>query len=287
LKTSRVCRQTHTDSTQENDALNDKPTLNTGYTVVGIVAPVAVAVVAVAVWQTFVWASGVSPLVLPSPLEVCVALKKERVDLVEAAWCTTGAALTGLTASTVLGVLTAFAFSQSRIVRRTFYPYAILLQTVPIIAIAPIIVISFGRGFHSVALVSLVISLFPIITNTTTGLLQINAGHLDLFELHSASWWQTLWKLRLPTSLPYLISGVRIAGGAAIVGAIVGEFFVGSSQPGLGSMIQKKAGSIAMDELFATVFVCTLLGVTMFGTITLAGEWILKRFFGMSLSGVR
>jgi NitT/TauT family transport system permease protein len=272
---------------QETDTLKDKPTRYNGHAVVGIVAPITVAVAVVVVWQTFVWVSAVSPLVLPSPLQVCSALLKERTDLVEAAWCTTCAALTGLVASTLIGVLTAFAFSQSRTVRRTFYPYAILLQTVPIIAIAPIIVISFGRGFHSVALVSLVISLFPIITNTTTGLLQIDGGHLDLFELHSATWWQTLWKLRLPSSLPYLISGVRIAGGAAIVGAIVGEFFVGSSQPGLGSMIQKKAAGIAMDELFATVFVSTLLGVTIFGTITLIGEWILKRFFGMSLSGVR
>ncbi|MCP4169289.1 MAG: ABC transporter permease subunit [Fuerstiella sp.] len=272
---------------QEIDALDDKPTLNTGYKAAGVVAPVAVAVVVVAVWQAFVWVSDVSPLVLPSPLQICSALARESGDLVDAAWCTACAALTGLAASTLLGVLTAFAFSQSRIVRRTFYPYAILLQTVPIIAIAPIIVISFGRGFHSVALVALVISLFPIITNTTTGLLQVDAGHQDLFELHSATWWQTLWKLRLPSSLPYLISGVRIAGGAAIVGAIVGEFFVGSSQPGLGSMIQKKAAGIAMDELFATVFVSTLLGVIVFGTITLAGEWILKRFFGMSLSGVR
>jgi len=272
---------------QENDALNDKPAQNTGHTAVGVLAPVAVAVAMVALWQLFVWATDVSPLVLPSPLQVCRAVAREGSDLVEATWCTTCAALTGLTASTLIGVLTAFAFSQSRTVRRTFYPYAILLQTVPIIAIAPIIVISFGRGFHSVALVSLVISLFPIITNTTTGLLQIDAGHLDLFELNSATWWQTLWKLRLPSSLPYLISGVRIAGGAAIVGAIVGEFFVGSSQPGLGSMIQKKAAGIAMDELFATVFVSTLLGVTIFGAITTAGEWILRRFFGMSLDGVR
>ena len=275
------------DSMQEDDALNAKPTLNTPHTAVGIIAPVAVAVAVVAVWQTFVWVNDVSPLVLPSPLQVCFALINERADLVEAAWCTTYAALTGLTASTLIGVLTAFAFSQSRTVRRTFYPYAILLQTVPIIAVAPIIVISFGRGFYSVALVSLVISLFPIITNTTTGLLQIDARHRELFELHSATWWQTLWKLRLPSSLPYLISGVRIAGGAAIVGAIVGEFFVGSSQPGLGAMIQKKAAGIAMDELFATVFVSTILGVTIFGIITVIGERILKRFFGMSLSGVR
>ncbi|MCP4173171.1 MAG: ABC transporter permease subunit [Fuerstiella sp.] len=272
---------------KENGSLNDRPVLHIGHMAVGIGAPVAVAVIAVTGWQAFIWVTGVSPLVLPSPWQVGHALIKERVDLVEAAWCTTCAALIGLAASTVLGVLTAFAFSQSSIVRRTFYPYAILLQTVPVIAIAPIIVISFGRGFHSVALVSLVISLFPIITNTTTGLLQIDAGHLELFKLHSATWWQTLWKLRLPSSLAYVVSGIRIAGGVAVVGAIVGEFFVGTSQPGLGAMIQRKAAGLAMDELFATVCVSTLLGVTMFGTITLIGEWILKRFFGMSLSGVR
>ena len=155
--------------------------------------------------------------------------------------------------SIVAGTSLAFLFSQSAMIRRALFPYAVLLQTVPIIAIAPIVIVSFGRGFFSVALVSSVISLFPIVTNTTTGLLQIDPNLLDLFRLNSASRWQTLWKLRLPSSLPFLLAGIRIACGSAIVGAIVGEFFVGSGQPGLGAMIQRKSASLDLADLYATV----------------------------------
>ena len=193
--------------------------------------------------------------------------------------------MVGLFGSVVFGVSSAFAFSQSRLIRSAFYPYAILLQTVPIIAIAPIVVIAVDRGFYGVALISMIISIFPIITSTTTGLLQVDLNLLELFRLNSATRWQTLWRLRLPNALPYLISGIRIAGGAAIVGAIVGEFFVGSSLKGLGVMIERKKSGIHTDELYATVLVSTLLGIAVFAIVTVVGEWILKRFFGMSLSG--
>ncbi len=163
-----------------------------------------------------------------------------------------------------------------------------LLQTIPIIAIAPIVIVAFGRGFFSVSLVAAVISLFPIVTSTTTGLLQIDPNLQDLFRLNGATRLQTLLKLRVPSSLPFLISGIRIASGSAIVGAIVGEFFVGSSQPGLGAMIQMKANSaLDMSELYATVLTSTFLGTVSFGAVTLLGEWILRRWFGMSLSGQR
>jgi hypothetical protein len=119
--------------------------------------------------------------------------------------------------------------------------------TVPIIAIAPIVIVSLGRGFSSVAVVSAILGLFPIITSTTTGLLQVDGMLLDLFRLYRASRWQTLLKLRVPAALPYLISGIRIASGSSIVGAIVGEFFVGDGTPGLGSLIQRKSASLVLS----------------------------------------
>jgi len=249
------------------------------------IAPVVVTLFVLAAWQFGVWASGISNIVIPSPVEVWQALVRQAPQLLEACIQTATAALVGLFGSVVFGVSCAFAFSQSRLIRSAFYPYAILLQTVPIIAIAPIVVIAVDRGFYGVALISMIISIFPIITSTTTGLLQVDSNLLELFQLNSATRWQTLWKLRLPNSLPYLISGIRIAGGAAIVGAIVGEFFVGSSLKGLGVLIERKKSGIHTDELYATVLVSTLLGITVFAIVTVAGEWILKRFFGMSLSG--
>lgn len=250
-----------------------------------LAAPVFVSLVVLVVWHAGVKVSGISKIVIPAPLEVAHALYEQAPRLAEACLQTATAALVGLSASLVAGVLCAFAFSQSRLIRSAFYPYAILIQTVPIIAIAPIVVIAVDRGFYGVALISMIISIFPIITSTTTGLLQVDQNLLELFQLNNATRWQTLWKLRLPNALPYLISGIRIAGGAAIVGAIVGEFFVGSSLKGLGVLIERKKSGIHTDELYATVLVSTLLGIAVFTTITIAGEWVLKRFFGMSLSG--
>ena len=250
-----------------------------------IAAPILVLAMALTLWQAVAWFTAVDEVILPSPASVLSALTTLRQNLLEAAVRTAKAAAVGLLCSTILGVTTAFVFSQSTMLRRALYPYAILLQTVPIIAVAPMVVIAFGRGLPSVALIAMILSLFPIITSTTTGLLQVDRNLLDLFHLHSATRWQLFWKLRLPNSLPYLINGVRIAGGAAIVGAIVGEFFVGSSQPGLGAMIQRKAARIATDELYATVIVSTLLGVAMFAAISIVGELVLSRFFGMSLEG--
>jgi NitT/TauT family transport system permease protein len=253
--------------------------------VADVLVPLLVLALLLAAWQGAVWWWRISPVLLPGPGAVLTAGWKIRVSLLEAAWRTALAALTGLSLSIVLGTLTAFAFSQSAVVRRAFYPYAVLLQTVPIIAIAPIVIVSLGRGFSSVAVVSAILGLFPIITSTTTGLLQVDGMLLDLFRLYRASRWQTLLKLRVPAALPYLISGIRIASGSSIVGAIVGEFFVGDGTPGLGSMIQRKSASLVLSELYATVGVATLLGTVVFGFITVLGESVLRRRFGMSLGG--
>jgi NitT/TauT family transport system permease protein len=271
-----------------------------------LLAPVLVLCLAVAIWQLVVIVGKIHPILLPSPVlsrldadkwppalverfksfptsSVASSAWKIRNDLGAATLRTSLAALTGLSLSIVVGTFLAFLFSQSAVIRRALYPYAVLLQTIPIIAIAPIVIVSFGRGFLSIALVSSLISLFPIITNTTTGLLQIDPNLLDLFRLNGATRWQTLIKLRVPSSLPFLLSGIRIACGSAIVGAIVGEFFVGSGQPGLGAMIQRKSASLDLSELYATVLTSTVLGTVAFACITMLGEFILRRWFGMSL----
>ena len=238
----------------------------------------------VAVWHFGVKLSGVSPILVPAPLDVGKALLREGYDLLSACGMTALAALCGLTASTLLGVFAACLFSQSKLIRNAFYPYAILLQTMPVIAVAPIVVIAFGRGFFGVAVIAMILSSFPIVTSTTTGLMQVDASLKELFQFHQATRWQTLWKLRLPYAVPYFINGLRIAAGASIVGAIVGEFFVGSGAKGLGVLIQNKRNMMNVDELYATVLVSTLLGVSAFAAITLAGDLILRRFLGRRLA---
>ena len=247
--------------------------------------PLAVLVAVIGLWQLTIVVFDIRKFIVPRPMEVFDALRSLRMELAAATARTALAAISGLAISTALGTVTAFAFAQSSLVRRAFYPYAILFQTVPVIAIAPLIILTFGRGFHSVTLVAIVISVFPVVTNTTTGLLQIDNQLHELFRLHGASWWQTLWKLRLPSALPWMITGIRIASGVAVVGAIVGEFFVGSSQPGLGAWIQRKTASADLPALYATIIASTLLGVVIFAVLTWIGDLVLRRWFGTELDG--
>ncbi len=247
--------------------------------------PLLVLAVALGMWHSAISVFDIPGYIMPRPMDVFDALRLMRAELAAATARTAVAALSGLAVSTIIGTVTAFAFAQSSLSRRAFYPYAILFQTIPIIAIAPLIILTFGRGFHSVTLVAIVISIFPIVTNTTTGLLQIDNQLHELFRLHGASWWQTLWKLRLPSALPWMISGVRIASGVAVVGAIVGEFFVGSSQPGLGAWIQRKTASVDLPALYATIVASTLLGIVVFAALTWAGDAVLRRWFGTRLDG--
>ena len=164
-------------------------------------------------------------------------------------------------------------------IRSSCYPYAIFLQTVPIVAVAPIIVVWFGAGFHSVVLVSFMISLFPIITNVTSGMLAVDPDLLDLFRLYRASRGQVLWKLRLPHSVPFLVAGARTSSGMAVVGAIVGEFFAGNlaERHGLGYMILQGT-QFSTARLFAAVIASTVLGITIFGASTLIGSTVLSRW---------
>ncbi len=255
------------------------------YWLMSIILPVFVLAAVIGLWNVTVRVFAIPSYVMPTPLDVWHALAGMRTELIQSTGRTAATAVVGLVASSLLGTFIAFLFAQSVIVRRAFYPYAILLQTVPVIAIAPLIILTFGRGFHSVTLVAAIISIFPVITSTTTGLLQIDLQLSDLFRLHRASWWQTLWKLRLPSALPWMISGIRIASGVAVVGAIVGEFFVGASQPGLGALIQRKTASLNLPELYATVIASVVLGVTTFAIITFVGDCVLRHWFGRRLDG--
>ena len=167
-------------------------------------------------------------------------------------------------------------FSQSPWVRRSCLPYAIFLQTVPIVAIAPVIVAWVGEGFAAVVIVATIISLFPIITNGTEGLTSIPQGLQDVFALYGANRWQTLWKLQFPHALPYLVTGARIAAGSSVLGAIVGEMFAGVAKenPGLGYVIFAASDQFNMAFVFAAIGMTTLLGLGMFSVV----QWIGDRY---------
>ncbi|MFN3649499.1 MAG: ABC transporter permease [Armatimonadota bacterium] len=244
--------------------------------------PLALFVLLIGVWWLLTTQLRIPTYLVPSPNRVAEAAWANRSALVRATLLTGSAALAGFGCTLLLGFLTALAFSQSRLIRQSCYPYAIFLQTVPIVAIAPLIVTWFGTGFRSVVIVSTIIGLFPIITSGTTGLLAVDPKLLELFRLYRAGRWQVLWKLRLPHAVPYLVTGARTSSGLSVIGAIVGEFFVGfSGAQGLGYLFLLTSGQLKTDYLFAAVMASTVLGLTVFGLVNAAAALILRRWGGV------
>jgi NitT/TauT family transport system permease protein len=247
---------------------------------IALLAPVTLLGAVILIWHLVTVVFSFQPFLLPGPSAVSSAARNHSDELLRATLITAAGALGGFAISFLLGSVIAFLFSQSRIIQYSFYPYAIFLQTVPIVAIAPLIVIWCGTGFQSVVIVAMIISLFPIITNGTAGLTSISQQQADLFSLYNASRWQVLWKLRLPNSVPNLVTGAKISSGLSVIGAIIGEFFVGYSTKnfGLGYLILMTSGQLKTPYLFATIICSTLLGVAIFLLINLIGDLILKRW---------
>lgn len=244
--------------------------------------PLALLALVLIAWHLAVVLFEIKRYIVPSPLEVVHAGWRRREALLLATRLTGEASLAGFMLSFVSGFLVACLFSQSRVIERSVYPYAIFLQTVPIVAIAPLIVRWFGYGFQSVVVVALVISIFPVITNATAGLTSIDPHLRELFTLAGASRWQTLVKLRLPASVPHLVTGARVSAGLSVVGAIVGEIFAGGGMNayGLGYLINQSTGQLRADELFAAVFSSAVLGMLIFGAVNLAGRLAMRRWRG-------
>ena len=246
-----------------------------------VLPPIALFLLMLAAWQGIVGLWKIPPFFLPSPTDVGHAALENLGKLASATWITAAGAAAGFLASLVIGVFVAIIFSQSAIVRRSFFPYAIFFQTVPIVAIAPLIVLWSGTGFRSVVLVAFIVSVFPIITNATAGLTSIDPDLLDLFRLHGASRWQTLFKLRLPGAVPSTVTGAKTSSGLAVIGTIVGEFFVGydpSEHFGLGYLIQESTTQLKVDLVLCAVVLATLLGLFVFGAVSLIGAIVLKRY---------
>ena len=248
--------------------------------------PVLLLVLVLLAWHTAVVWWEIPSYLLPSPGQVWSAMFLRSSEMLQATAITGAGAVGGFAASLMLGILVALVFSQSRMIRNSCYPYAIFLQTVPIVAIAPLIVTWLGTGFTSVLVVACMISLFPVITNVTTGLIAIDPGLQDLFRLHQASRWQVLRKLQIPNAIPHLVTGARIASGLAVVGAIVGEFFVGygTQHHGLGYIILYSGPQLKTDQLFAATIASSLLGVAMFAITSLIGRAAVARWYDAPLN---
>jgi NitT/TauT family transport system permease protein len=227
-------------------------------------------------WQGAVWALKLPPYMLPTPWAVATTIHDRVPDLWDALLTSAEAAGGGLAASIVVGVLVAMVFARSPWVKRMFFPYMILLQTVPIVAIAPLILMWAGQGLFAVGVITFIICLAPIIANTTQGLITVDENMVQLFQMHNASQWQILRKLRMPHALPDLFVGIRIASGIAVIGTITGELFAGSSavgRGGLGYTIQYANQQVQTAYMFALVIAATVLGFAFF-FIVMFFEWL-------------
>jgi NitT/TauT family transport system permease protein len=241
---------------------------------------VLVACVFLLLWHIGVKVSGIEPILLPLPSEVWTAAWDNGDKLVEATWVTGKAALVGLLSSIAIGVVISILFSQSRHIRNAFYPYVIFLQTVPIIAIAPLLITWTGYTFETVVYVTVIISLFPIISNVTAGLVAVDRNLEDLFRIYQANRFQVMMRLRIPTAIAYLVLGVRISSGLAVIGAIVGDFFVGTGgeSNGLGTLMTAWGARQKTDAVIAAVGAATVVGVVFFGAVNLMAGTILRRW---------
>lgn len=236
----------------------------------------AVFVALLLIWQLVLWIFRVPPYMLPSPWAVAKAIGKRFPSLISSTVITAEESVGGLIASIVVGVVVALLFAQSRWVRKMFYPYTILLQTVPIIAISPLILNWVGPGAPAVTLIAFIISLAPVIANTTQGLISVDENLVHLFLMHNATPAQKLFKLRLPHAVPSLFVGVRIASGVAVIGAITGELYAGSSRVGVGGLgysILYAYSQLQTDYLFALVVAAIVLGFGFLFSVMFL-EWL-------------
>jgi len=249
----------------------------TGSAAPRVLWPVAVAVALLLLWQGGVVAFDVPVFLVPSPLRVAQTLVEDAGLLFSALWVTLKVTLLALLCATVLGVLVAFAFVQSRLVETALFPYAVLLQVTPIVAIAPLIIIWVRDATTSLVICATLVALFPVIANTTLGLRSVNRGLLNYFRLQRASRWQTLVRLRIPSALPYFFGGLRISSGLALIGAVVAEFVAGTGGTGTGLAYQiLQAGyQLNIPRMFAALFLIALAGVLLFALMAWLSRWVL------------
>lgn len=245
-----------------------------------LLPPLASFALFIAAWQGIIVAAGLKPYVLPGPLAVMNAVVENGSSLREAALFTFQASFVAFLVVMLLGTVIAFALASSKLIEQAFYPYAVMLQSTPVIAIAPIIIIWFGFGFTSIVTISVIIAIFAVVANTTQGLISVENNLQNLFKLYGANQPQTLFKLRLPFALPFMVTGWRIAAAQVVIGVIVGEYMAGAGggMGGLGLVIAETSARLQTAYLFAAALCAALLGIGFFLVVNLCGHVLLRNW---------
>ncbi|WP_371322018.1 ABC transporter permease [Thermoleptolyngbya sichuanensis] len=240
-----------------------------------------------ALWEIGVRLTNTPPYILPGPILVLQTLVREWGTLFPSLLITMKITLFAFLAAVVSGVLVSVLFTQSKWIERSFFPYAVILQTTPIVAIAPLIILwvrqlvpGTASTFVSLVICAWLVAFFPILSNTTLGLNSADHNLINLFQLYRASRWQTLRYLRLPSALPYFLGGLRISGGLALIGAVVAEFVAGTggTSSGLAYQILISSFNLQIPRMFAALSLTTVLGILIFVLLTMLSDHLLRHW---------
>ncbi|WP_372619587.1 ABC transporter permease [Falsiroseomonas sp.] len=245
-----------------------------------ILMPLAIGVIALGAWEWAVRVREVPSYILPGPLEIGRTLVRDWHTLSVSLWITLQITFAALFVAAALGLALSVLFAQSRVVELSLFPYAVILQVTPVVAIAPLIIIWVDDIRIALLICAWIVAFFPILSNTTLGLNSADHNLQDLFRLYRASRWQVLRRLRLPTAMPYFLGGLRISGGLALIGAIVAEFVAGTGgrASGLAYRILEAGYNLQIPRMFAALVLVSLTGIAIFLAMTLVSHLALRHW---------
>lgn len=251
-----------------------------------VAAPLIVGLIVLLAWQAACIAFEVPAYLVPSPLAVASTLITDWSLLAGSLMVTLKITVLAFLLAIMLGTTAAFLFVQSRVIEASLFPYAILLQVTPVVAIAPLIIIWVKEPTLALVICATMVAVFPILSNTVLGLRSVNPGLLNLFRLNRASRWDTLVRLRIPSALPCFFGGLRISCGLALIGAVVAEFVAGTGGTGAGLAYQiLQAGfGLNIPRLFAALVLITLTGIVLFALMAIVSRVALSHWHESELA---
>jgi NitT/TauT family transport system permease protein len=271
----------HTDTTGTDAAvIIAPPRTSTSERLLRIVVPVGMLVLAVIVWEVYVLVTGVPKYILPSPIDVAGALSTDWPTLLPSLWVTLTITLEALALALIGGGGLAIILVQSRWVELALYPFAVILQVTPIVAIAPLLLIYAPNTQTALLICAFLVAFFPILSNMVQGLKSVDHNLLNLFDLYGAGRWQQLIYLKIPASMPYFLTGLRIGGGLSLIAAVVAEFAAGSAGAGSGLAFRllESGYRLNIPRMFAALILLTFTGVAIFGITSLISWLALHRW---------
>ena len=244
-----------------------------------VALPILVLTMVVLAWDLVVRAFTIPPYVLPGPGLVFATLIADSGLLWHSLLVTLAITFEGFLLAALGGIALAIAFSQWRLVEYSFYPYAVILQVTPVVAIAPLLLIYLPQPLAVLAC-AWIVAFFPVLANTTLGLNSVDHNLIALFDLYQASRWQVLRNLKLPAALPQMLTGLRIVGGLSLIGAVVAEIAAGSAGAGSGLAyrIAESGYRLNIPRMFAALLLLSLAGVAIFLALSVCSHFALRRW---------